>query len=65
RSFRVTQQRGKPVPSELAPLVMATVHPSSVLRAPTDEERHAQQRLLVRDFRRLAAALRSAAVRGR
>src|SRR5204862_607509 len=31
REFRVTQQRGKPVPSPLAPVVLATVHPSSIL----------------------------------
>jgi DNA polymerase len=62
--FRVTRERGKPVPSDLAPVVMATVHPSSVLRAPTDEDRHAQQRRLVQDFRRLAAAMRTDAVRG-
>jgi DNA polymerase len=32
-SFRVTQQRGIAIPSPLAPIVMATVHPSSLLRA--------------------------------
>jgi uracil-DNA glycosylase family protein len=36
KEFRVTQQRGTPVPSELADIVMATVHPSSILRAPSD-----------------------------
>lgn len=38
--FRVTKQRGKFVSSPLAPHVLATVHPSSVLRAPGDEARH-------------------------
>jgi uracil-DNA glycosylase family protein len=38
-SFKVSTERGKFVDSPLAPLVMATVHPSSVLRAQTDEER--------------------------
>ena len=36
RDFRVTQQRGKPIPSELAKAVFATVHPSAVLRAPAE-----------------------------
>src|SRR5436190_23982588 len=34
RSFKVTQQRGQILASDLAPRVMATVHPSSLLRAP-------------------------------
>jgi DNA polymerase len=38
-SFRVTKSRGQFVESELAPLATATVHPSSILRARTDEER--------------------------
>jgi uracil-DNA glycosylase family protein len=33
REFRVTKQRGQPVESELAPVVIATVHPSAILRA--------------------------------
>ena len=36
RAFRVTQQRGKPVRSDWARAVFATVHPSAVLRAPRD-----------------------------
>jgi len=39
RSFRVTQHRGEPVDSPLAELVTATVHPSSILRAPDDRAR--------------------------
>jgi uracil-DNA glycosylase len=40
RQFRVTQQRGKPVESDLAEHVLATVHPSSILRAdPETRER--------------------------
>lgn len=42
KQFRVTQQRGKPVKSELADTVIATVHPSSVLRAPDDERERAR-----------------------
>jgi DNA polymerase len=57
-SFRVTRQRGRPQPSELAEIVMATVHPSSVLRAPTHDDRQEQRRLFVRDLRGLARRLR-------
>jgi len=39
RQFKVSTQRGVWVPSPLAPFVMATVHPSSLLRAPDDETR--------------------------
>lgn len=42
KQFRVTQQRGKPVASELAGTVIATVHPSSVLRAPDGEREQAR-----------------------
>jgi DNA polymerase len=56
RSFRVSAQRGKFVKSELAPIVMATFHPSSVLRARDDRE--AARRALVADMAKLAAALR-------
>ena len=56
KSFRVTQQRGQVLASDLAPLVLATVHPSSVLRAPEDERAAARQ-AFVDDLRSLAAAL--------
>jgi uracil-DNA glycosylase family protein len=40
RGFRVTRERGRPVESDLAETVLATVHPSSILRAdPADRER--------------------------
>ena len=39
RQFKVTAHRGEFVPSPLAPLVLATVHPSSLLRAPDEETR--------------------------
>ncbi|HET7112358.1 MAG TPA: UdgX family uracil-DNA binding protein, partial [Pyrinomonadaceae bacterium] len=42
--FRVTKQRGQFIESTLAPYVMATVHPSSILRAPDDETRHLEYR---------------------
>ena len=53
-AFRVSTDRGKFVDSPLAPLVMATVHPSSVLRARTEEERHRAMEEFVADLRTLA-----------
>jgi uracil-DNA glycosylase len=38
-SFRVTRDRGKILESEIAPKVLATVHPSSLLRQPDEESR--------------------------
>ncbi len=51
RAFRVTAQRGKVVPSPLAPVVMATVHPSSILRAPDEATRHREYARFVDDLR--------------
>ncbi|MDQ4006290.1 MAG: uracil-DNA glycosylase, partial [Actinomycetota bacterium] len=51
RSFRVTKQRGEFVESELAPLVMATVHPSSILRAPDEESRREEYAKFVADLK--------------
>jgi DNA polymerase len=42
RNFRVTRERGRLMESDKwAPWLMATVHPSSVLRVPDDDSRHA------------------------
>jgi uracil-DNA glycosylase len=57
RSFRVSKQRGQLVPSPLAPLVTATVHPSSILRAPDDETRALEMKRFVDDLRGVARAL--------
>jgi DNA polymerase len=54
RQFRVTQHRGEPVPSDLAPVVIATVHPSSILRSENREEEFAA---LVDDLKTIAAHL--------
>jgi DNA polymerase len=51
RTFRVTAQRGTPVASTLAPVVIATVHPSSILRAPDEETRHAEYERFVADLK--------------
>lgn len=50
RDFRVTQHRGEWIKSDLAPYLMATVHPSSILRAPDDETRHEEMRKFVADL---------------
>jgi uracil-DNA glycosylase family protein len=57
RAFKVTTGRGSFVPSSLAPRVMATVHPSSILRAPDEESRRDEMRRFVRDLKRIAAEL--------
>ena len=57
RSFKVSQQRGRFVPSSLAPRVTATVHPSSILRAPDEQSRHLELQRFVADLRRVAKEL--------
>jgi DNA polymerase len=57
RSVRVTRDRGRPLESTYAPLAFATVHPSSILRAPDDESRRRERQLFVDDLRVAAAAL--------
>jgi len=57
RQFRVTQQRGQWVQSNIAPLIMATVHPSSILRAPDDDSRHEEMRKFVDDLKKVAMQL--------
>jgi uracil-DNA glycosylase family protein len=56
RQFRVTKDRGRPVESELAPVVIATIHPSAILRA-EDEDREREYQALVEDLRTVAKAL--------
>src|SRR5215211_4356808 len=56
RQFRVTRQRGEPVDSELAPVVLATVHPSSILRA-DEEDREAELAAFVSDLKVVASHL--------
>lgn len=51
RGFRVTQQRGRLLAFTAAPHLLATVHPSSILRAPDDESRHREFENLVNDLR--------------
>ncbi len=58
RQFKVSEQRGEFVESTLAPRVIATVHPSSLLRAPDDETRHREMQRFVDDLKKVAEALR-------
>jgi uracil-DNA glycosylase family 4 len=58
RDFRVTRQRGVPVDSPLAEYVVATIHPSAVLRQQDDESRREEMRGLIRDLRVVAGLLR-------
>lgn len=55
--FRVTKQRGEFIPSTLAPYVMATVHPSSILRAPDDETRQLEHRRFIDDLKKLVKVI--------
>jgi uracil-DNA glycosylase len=57
RTFRVTSQRGTFIQSELAPYVTATVHPSSILRARSEDERHEQMQGFISDLRKVAEVL--------
>ena len=55
RTFKVTQQRGQPITnSSYAPTVIATVHPSSILRAPDDDARHEEMRKFIDDLKIVA-----------
>src|SRR5487761_99872 len=60
-TFRVSRERGRVIRAGLAPYVMATVHPSSLLRAPHDATRHREIARFIVELRRAAAALKKAA----
>ena len=59
-SFKVTQHRGELLDSELAPIVSATIHPSSILRQRDDAARAAEREAFVEDLRAVVAALGAA-----
>ena len=61
KQFRVTRDRGKPIPSELAEAIVATVHPSAILRAPGDAREEARREFIA-DLRRVAEYLHRPAV---
>jgi DNA polymerase len=57
KEFRVSRQRGTLVPSPLAPFVMATVHPSAILRAPDHESRRIAREQFLEDMRKVAQVI--------
>jgi uracil-DNA glycosylase family protein len=65
KAFKVSQRRGEFVESPLAPLVTATVHPSSILRAPDDIQRRAEMSRFVEDLKKVAVELARGRNRGR
>src|SRR5262249_39586938 len=63
RNVRIIDSAGKPIPSTLAPHVLATLHPSAVLRASDEEAREAGMRRLVQDLATVARLIDSSAGR--
>jgi DNA polymerase len=57
RDFRVSLQRGQLMERPGLPQMMATVHPSSILRAPDNETRELEMRAFVQDLKRVAQHL--------
>ena len=57
KSFKVTQRRGELIRHELASFVVATVHPSSILRAQDDQSRHDEMAKFIDDLKKVAAIL--------
>lgn len=60
-SFKVSTDRGRFVSSPLAPLVTATVHPSSILREPDPAARREAMAALVKDLKKVKARLSQSA----
>lgn len=60
RQFKVSAHRGEIISSSLASIVVATVHPSSILRAPDDARRREVERF-TDDLRIVARRLSSKA----
>jgi uracil-DNA glycosylase len=59
KDFRVTRQRGEFIASEAGPLITATVHPSSILRAADAAARDREMGAFVRDLARISERLES------
>jgi DNA polymerase len=59
KAFRVTRDRGRPLPSRWAPHALATVHPSSLLRATDEETRHREIARFIEDLKMAAELMRS------
>jgi len=58
-TFKVTQERGRLLDSDLAPIVVATIHPSAILRERDDEGRKRQREAFTRDLEVAAEAIAS------
>ena len=56
-AFRLTRVRGRPLDSDLAPHVFATIHPAAILRAPDGAAREAEREAFTRDLSAAVAAL--------
>ncbi len=57
RAFRVTKERGLVLPHPVAGKVMATIHPSAILRMPEQERREAEYAAFVDDLRNIRSVL--------
>lgn len=57
RTFKVTQERGRVISGQGGLRFVATVHPSSILRAPDDETRHAEMARFIDDLRVVAGQI--------
>lgn len=57
KQFRVTQDRGRAIPTEFAEAVVATVHPSAVLRAPAEAREEARREFFA-DLKKVAGYLK-------
>jgi DNA polymerase len=60
RDFRVSRQRGEFFSTPGKPLMTATVHPSSILRAPDEETKEAEMNAFIADLSKVAERLRRA-----
>ncbi len=59
RAFRVTRDRGRPVPSRWAPYALATVHPSALLRAPDEKTRQSEIARFIEDLKKAAELMQT------
>ncbi len=60
RDFRITRHRGEPIASLWAPCVLATWHPSAILRAPAPHDRDRMQAELLDDLKKAASVAKTA-----
>ncbi len=57
--FRLTKERGKPLPHPWVANIVATIHPSAILRIPDEEERREEYNRFVQDLKKVRSLLRS------